>query len=225
VAAEDLLIAPVDDGDNTAPTGTSAAIELLARMHRLTGKQEYAGALARVVARLSTTLQNSPGQWPSAVVALNRFPLPVQVARKANETSHEQRPVAQLGTAQHVHASGTVRSMRDHDAITVTVKVDAGYHVNANPASFDYLVATALSVDSVPDLRVHYPTAKLFKPAFAADGLKVYAGTITLKGTAPKGSMANRNPLAATLAVQACDDEVCLPPATLPLKINRQYRQ
>ncbi len=121
-----------------------------------------------------------------------------------------------------VHARGNVRRAKDHDEITVTVTVDKGYHVNANPATFDYLVPTVLSVDGVADLRVTYPAATLIKPRFAPDGLKVYEGTITLRGIAPKGALVPGNTITASLKVQACDDQVCLPPATLAIAIQRK---
>jgi hypothetical protein len=121
-----------------------------------------------------------------------------------------------------VHARGSVRRANDHDEITVTVVIDKGYHVNANPATFDYLIPTALSVDGVADLRVAYPAATLFKPRFAPDGLRVYEGTITLRGVAPRGTLALRQPPAANLRVQACNDQVCLPPATFPVAIKRK---
>ncbi|MBI3530527.1 MAG: thioredoxin domain-containing protein [Betaproteobacteria bacterium] len=222
MAASDLLIPPLDDGDHTAPTGTSAAIELLVRMHRVTRNQEYADAALRVVTRLSGMLQEYPSQWPSAVAALNRYPLPVRSVAKRDTPSRLARtPSALPGTAEHVHAVGKIRSTGNHDEIRVTVVIDEGYHVNANPATFDYLIPTSLSVDGVPDLRVEYPAATLIKPQFAPDGLNVYEGSISLKGVAPKGTLLRHDPIVATLRVQACDDEVCLPPSTLSLNIKR----
>ena len=69
---------------------------------------------------------------------------------------------------------------------------------------------------------VTYPAATLIKPRFAPDGLRVYEGTIALKGIAPKGALALGKTITASLKVQACDDQVCLPPATLPIAIQRK---
>lgn len=222
VAAKDLPIPPLDDGDNAAPTGTSAAIELLARMHQVTGKRNYADAALRIVKPLSGMLQQNPGQWPSAVAALNRYPLPLSTTpAKRNSPSPKVRSPLP-GTAQHVHAYGDVRRTGNHDEIRVTVVIDEGYHVNANPPSFDYLIPTSLSVDGVPDLRIEYPAATFFKPQFAPDGLKVYEGRISLIGRAPKGTLVKGSSTTAALRIQACNDQTCLPPATLSLKIKRR---
>jgi uncharacterized protein YyaL (SSP411 family) len=223
MAAHDLLIPPLDDGDDTAPSGTSAAIELLVRMHKATGKQEYADAAWRIVARLSGILAQYPSQWPSTVAALNRYALPVANSTAKRDTPNMVgAPSAPPSTADHVHARGEVRTAGNRDEIRVTVVIDEGYHVNANPATFDYLIPATLSIDGVPDMQVTYPAATLIKPQFARDGLKVYEGTITLKGSAPKGTLVSRNRITAALRVQACNDEVCLPPVTLPVKIKRR---
>jgi hypothetical protein len=222
VAAKDLPIPPLDDGDNATPTGTSAAIELLARMHIVTGKLNYADAALRIVTPLSNMLQQNPGQWPSAVAALNRYPLPSSTARAKSDSPSPTVRSSLPGTAEHVHAYGEVRKTGNHDEIRVTVVIDAGYHVNANPATFDYLIPTSLSVDGVPDLRIEYPAATFFKPQFAPDGLKVYEGRISLIGRAPKGTLVQRKSTTAALRVQACNDETCLLPATLSLKIKRR---
>ena len=222
VAGDDLLIPPLDDGDHTAPSGSSAAIELLERLHLATGDQEYADAALRIVGRLSGRFQENPTSWPSAIAALNRYPLAAHSTAKGKSDSAPIRAsLAPLTTAAHVHAFGDVRAVGNYDEIRITVVIDEGYHVNANPATFDYLIPTSLTVDGAPDLLVEYPPAKLIKPLFAPDGLKVYEGSIVLKGVAPKGTLVKHGPVATTIKVQACNDETCLPPATLALKIRR----
>jgi len=221
LAAGELLIPAVDDGDNTAPSGTSAAIELLARLHKATGKREYADAALRLVTRLSGALEEYPSQWPSAVAALNRYPLAVSNLAEQDAPLPPVRASSALpSTLEHVHAYGDAYSRGNHDEIRITVEIEEGYHVNANPATFDYLIPTSLSVEDVADLRIEYPSPTLFKPKFAPDGLKVYEGSIMLKGVAPKGTLVRRKPITAAVRVQACNDEVCLPPSTLTLRIE-----
>jgi len=60
----------------------------------------------------------------------------------------------------------------------------------------------------------------VIKPKFAADGLKVYEGTVTIRAIAPKNTVARGKPIAGNVRVQACNDEICLPPATLPVTIE-----
>ena len=81
------------------------------------------------------------------------------------------------GTADHVRITGI--DVGDHKAV-VTVVVDPGYHINANPASLDYLIPTSLNVTNRRPLRVVYPAATRFKPKFADQVLDVYEGTVQI---------------------------------------------
>jgi uncharacterized protein YyaL (SSP411 family) len=223
VATDELLISPPDHGDNTAPSGTSAAVELLARLYATTDNVEYRHAAARAVAHLSGDVRQYPTMWASAIVVVNRYPFLVstespRVTAKANGGAGVTTP----SSADQVRVNAFARSVRDHDEITVTIDVAKGYHVNANPASFDYLIPTSFAVDGVSGTRVTYPAATVIKPRFAPEGLNVYEGTVTLTATMPKGKLADVNPIRAELRVQACTDEICLPPATLPLVVSRQ---
>ena len=214
-AADDLLVAPRDDGDSTMPSGTSAALELLLRLAALTGRQDYADGAARVLAQVGGALRERPGMWASAVAALDRHPLPAAARGPAGAAQA-------LATAAVVHAEGRAESAGDHEEIVVAVTVDEGFHVNANPASFDYLIPTTLTITGAGGARIAYPAPRTFKPSFAREGLKVYEGTFELRARLPKGSLGQAEPARAALRVQACNDEVCLPPDTLPLVVRRQ---
>src|SRR5207244_13104802 len=108
----------------------------------------------------------------------------------------------------------------DHHDTTVTPVVDKHYHVNTNPASFDDLIPTRPSSDGLTDTRVRYPAAIMISPNFAPDGLKDYEGTVTIRAVAPKDTVARGKPIAGNVRAQACNDEICLPPATLPVTIE-----
>lgn len=106
----------------------------------------------------------------------------------------------------------------------VKINTQSGYHINANPASFAYLKATELDLQDTPELIVdyiYYPNPQVKKFAFSEQELKVYEGEIQLKvmmnaeQAAPKGPRT----MPAKLNVQACDDKVCYPPATIDVSI------
>jgi len=103
----------------------------------------------------------------------------------------------------------------DHDEIVTILKIDEGWHVNANPASFDYLIPTSVSFEGLSATRLVYPRAVRIKPKFAPDGLDVYEGTTKVVTVLPKGALAGIGSVRGTVMVQACSNEVCLPPATI----------
>lgn len=108
--------------------------------------------------------------------------------------------------------------------VVVKVNTQSGYHINANPASFEYLKATQLDLQDTPGLMVdytYYPNPQVKKFSFSEQALKVYEGETQLKvmlnaeTSAPRGLLN----VPAKLNVQACDDKVCYPPASIDLAI------
>jgi Disulphide bond corrector protein DsbC len=119
---------------------------------------------------------------------------------------------------------------------TVKLNISAGYHVNANPATFPYLISTEVAPAPDPDGfcatpgKPIYPAAAKAKFDFAEEPLAVYEGTIEVKlplrlpKSAEKGcyvypAKGTRNSLPIKVTIQACDHEKCFPPATVDAAI------
>lgn len=220
-----LLIPAIDDGDNAYPSGTSAAVELLLRLAAATGKPEYANAAEKVVRGLSGQLEKQPIAWSTMVVAVNanKFDPRVAALGGAAATAAQRQSPSEFrapSTADHVKMSATLRAGREYDEIAIALKIDQGYHVNANPASFPYLIPTRVSFEGVVPTSITYPGPILFKPEFAREGIKVYEGTPILGAKFPKGVKQKMKAVRATVSVQACNDKVCLPPSELPITID-----
>ena len=120
-------------------------------------------------------------------------------------------------TASHVHVVGAARISSDEDQLAVTLAIDPGFHINANPASSDFLIPTVLNVSELKPLRIAYPEPIRFKPKFTEDMIDVYNGTILITAFFPKGTLLAFTALHGSVTAQACTDQFCLPPAELPL--------
>jgi uncharacterized protein YyaL (SSP411 family) len=222
---EKNLLIPVEDGeDSDVPSGTSVAIDLLLRLSAATGGSQYGTAAARVVRHLSGQINDHPEIWPAAVVALNLHPLKTgefAAASSAIEPSSNAQATEQAfhipETADHVRASAAVKAGAADDEIIVTLKVDDGYHINANPASFDYLIPTTVDFDHLKPSHIEYPKPVRFKSAFAPDGLDVYEGTVSLNAAFPRGSFKELRAIEGAVTAQACNTQICLPPSKLPV--------
>ena len=112
----------------------------------------------------------------------------------------------------------------DRNETVVKLNTQSGYHINANPASFDYLKATEVDLPDTPEVVVdyiYYPNPLVKKFSFSDQALKVYEGETQLKimlsaeKAAPKGAYA----IPAKLNVQACDDKLCYPPGSVSFSI------
>jgi hypothetical protein len=107
---------------------------------------------------------------------------------------------------------------------TLRLTIQSGYHVNANPPTYPYLIATDLQIDSAEGIStgpVKYPAALTRQFPFAEKPLAVYEGETELKTMIRPDKSATPGPrsLSAKLRVQACDDQVCYPPGTINLSI------
>ena len=105
------------------------------------------------------------------------------------------------------------------------VQIQDGYHINANPPSYSYLIGTELNLTPASGISVDfvkYPDGLTKNFSFAPDGpLKVYEGEAIVKPmikAAPSAETGKHN-LSAKLRVQACDDQVCYAPGTIDLTI------
>src|SRR6266516_369227 len=102
----------------------------------------------------------------------------------------------------------------------VHIAISSGYHINANPPTFPYLIATAVEAGpskGITSGKPVYPTPVTKKFSFAEKPLAVYEGDAAIKlplqvaGDAAKGARIIR----LMLHVQACDDSTCYAPAAI----------
>jgi len=90
------------------------------------------------------------------------------------------------------------------------LEIRGGWHVNANPASLDFLIPTQVEGTL---RRVAYPVGQRLRFPFAPDEIAVYTGKAAIRGEVGPRERALR------LTYQVCDEQRCLPPVhtTVPL--------
>jgi len=107
----------------------------------------------------------------------------------------------------------------------ISVTVAQGYHVQANPASEDYLIPTRLELKPARDIAIGkpaYPSGQPYRLSGADKDLKTYAGTfaigIPLKTS--RKAQPSRRTVEGRLHYQACDLKSCLPPASAQVTLT-----
>lgn len=138
-------------------------------------------------------------------------------ARAANSADADSVPSE---TARRVHVVGVQRD-NANDTLIVTLRIDPGFHINANPASFKYLIPTALNLPGTRPASVDYPPPVYFKPKFANIQIAVYEGTVTITARFAPGTLAHMRLFGMTMTAQACTDAICFPPADLPVPVPK----
>ncbi|MBK79877.1 MAG: hypothetical protein CMQ43_03030 [Gammaproteobacteria bacterium] len=108
----------------------------------------------------------------------------------------------------------------DARTLRVTLQIAGDWHVNANPASLDFLIPTVLSVSAaapVP-LTVDYPAGREIDSALGDAPWRIYDDGSVI--TANLGEPDSRSRLTAEVHVQACHDSGrCLPPDTIRTRV------
>ena len=103
--------------------------------------------------------------------------------------------------------------------------IEPTWHINANPPSPDYMIPTVVSLKAaagVSAARIHYPAAQQLKVEFDPAPLSVYTQAVTIPlplvaaATAENGS----HTLRGTLRYQACNDQVCTAPTSIPFTVE-----
>ena len=123
------------------------------------------------------------------------------------------------------------RPVRPGQAVTISLRLEikAGWHINSNTPSLEYLIPTRIEFPdpgSVLVDQVAYPEAHLVTLKFADTKLSVFEGTGTVRATIrpPRDRAAGASTARARLIYQACSDTTCLAPETvefiIPLRVE-----
>lgn len=135
----------------------------------------------------------------------------------------QRREVTSTGVVKVTTPETSLAKGASGDAI-VRLNIENGFHVNANPPTFPYLIPTQLEITTADVVTVDfitYPDPLTKKFSFAEKPLAVYEGATDLKVRlkAAKSAPAGTHNLSAKLRVQACDDQICYAPGSIDLNL------
>ena len=109
----------------------------------------------------------------------------------------------------------------------VRITVAEGFHVQAHPAANEFLIPLTLTFDSGDDFEVseiRYPLGEPYRLQGADEDLLVYGDTFAVPVSIRASDAAHEDAAAVPgrLRYQACDDHLCLAPATLTFDLKVQ---
>jgi hypothetical protein len=207
----DLLVRPKPFEDNALPAGNGVALRVLRSLDASFGSGDYAKAAAGIIGAAGLLLERAPHALPTTVAAMARAPSsrgiePLQAPSGSEAEGRSARPFPSSG--DHVQVR-LVRKGGERGELAVILTIDEGWHVNANPASLAYLVATAVEGPALGGRSVRYPEGRSYQPEFAPTAIQVYAGTVEIVVSPGETAV---SPEGLALRFQACSDTQCLPP-------------
>ena len=110
--------------------------------------------------------------------------------------------------------------------VAVELKIQRGWHVNANPSSPDFLVPTKLELKTKQKItlkQVKYPKHHLLKVKGSKEPYHVYDGTVLIYGLVQidASEPANYAELEFHVSFQGCNASQCLPPDKIVMKVMK----
>lgn len=101
----------------------------------------------------------------------------------------------------------------------VVLDIPDGYHVNANKVANKFSIPTTVKLDAPAGVRVSavsFPRGTVRKLKFSEEPLALYEGRAVARFTVtfPANFATGETELRARVRYQACNNEICYPPAT-----------
>jgi DsbC/DsbD-like thiol-disulfide interchange protein len=109
--------------------------------------------------------------------------------------------------------------------VEIRFRVNSGYHINSNKPKSELLIPTTIQFAPAEKInvgKVAYPAGEEFALTFSPkEKLDVYTGDVLVSApvTAAKGVAPGNYTLKAELRYQACNDNSCFPPKTVPVEV------
>jgi thiol:disulfide interchange protein DsbD len=157
------------------------------------------------------------GRFVSVIAAMLLFGVAVAQAQLGGGGTPAAESLVQVAASPvSVAAGGTATA-------SVKLTILAGWHVNANPPAHEYNIPTQVTLAGAGGLtpgRVHYPPGKQEKFDFDDSSLLVYDGAVVVSVPIAAAAGATSATLEGKVEYQACNNEVCLAPTTVPFSVQ-----
>jgi uncharacterized protein YyaL (SSP411 family) len=229
---ESLLARAKDPFDNALPSGNSLAILDLMAIYRATSDESYRDHAGKALGAFSTSLTRVPSAMPMVVLGLNQYldsgPGKVAVKPLAPGTLDDLGDQTVRASARLADGTaGTIAPGREFSAI-VTVMIQPGWHIYANPTGLAEMKPTSLSLepgsqDVVRLLEVLYPGGESkVLGSISTEKVALFEGKVEF--TARLKLAENIKPGLAKVQLrvsyQACNDQLCQAPTRLEIPLT-----
>lgn len=226
VSGAELPVRPKSIYDNSAPSGNSVALRVLSRLFYRTGNDEYLTRAEELLAAFSGQVKRSPTAFGYMMAS-------------AQEMFSGELGQVQYAGRGHVRLSAEVEGVDNNSEaskgqVKISLKIDDGWHINAEKPVQDYLIGTRISnADDSGLVDVDYPEPVMRTLGFDRSELALYEDKVEIRVPVEQLQLAaakqneNSDERDASLTtvslkvdLQACDDTTCLAPETIEIKIS-----
>ncbi|MDJ0807929.1 MAG: DUF255 domain-containing protein [Gammaproteobacteria bacterium] len=205
---------PKDDGgDNAIPSGSSVALRSMQMLWQRTGQLDYRNQANALIGSFAGSIERQPISYAYMLTAIDDL-------RNGELSAHGY--AAQGG----IHLAGSLQTVDGNKSLLkVDIEIPEGWHINSHQPASKELVPTRLKLAEDADnwqmAPVTYPKHSMQKLAFQSEPLAVYEEKLQLQALVEKKTQKDDRPLSVELSLQACNNQVCLPPEQVRLRISQ----
>ncbi len=197
---------PKDGGsDGAIPSGNSVALRALQMLSVRIANLDYRDHADAILATFADFINRYPSGFGYMLTA-------------AEDLNHGEL------RAQQYAAIGGIRAnikQAGNNQVKVILEIPENWHINSNKPLQDNLIPTSLSVKNADNswrlINIDYPPPKEEHLGFQKALLSLYDGHVEIDVELEAGLQSARM-LPLQLNLQACNDQVCLPPETVILR-------
>lgn len=202
------------------PPGNPVMAHAFVDLYTATGEQIWKNKLTDIVSAFGQDISNNPTMYSHMIHAMMRIEKPKAAAitpPKTNDTPLTLESKSKVNVRAQIIPS---QSTDTHKSVTVTIKIDDGWHLNANPASLDFLIPTVVDIQSeqASTVQVDYPKAHTIETPLAT--IKVYKDTIEINAIIDSEQTIETSKMRALIQVQACQEDTCYPPSQITVEVS-----
>src|SRR5262249_31752045 len=206
------------------PSGNSAAANNLVRLWIKTGDERYRALAEKTFKAFAGGLKSNPTGLTAMAHALSQY---LDAKEASGQIELGKKAPAEGGGAKKSESVVKVKATADkpgadgQQIVTLTVTIDDGWHLYANPVPQDFpgipVTVTVDAKNKPKDVQVEYPEGKVVKDALTGD-YRIYEKTVTIKAKV-KRDKGDAGPLDVNVKVQACNKDKCLLPGVVKLTV------
>ncbi len=208
-----LYVQPKDLRDGATPSGNSIATRVLNRLTVRTGNPEYKNKANQTLNIFSSLIVNNPSSSSTMLATLD-------------EIAHGETGAQQYGARGVVKATARLEEKGEDIHISIRLDIAENWHVNSHRPRIEDIIPTNITLKpNTSDWEIkttRYPEPVTMDFKFSDIPLEVYHGTVQFEVRLAKNSNETENSyriLPLQLTFQACDDQTCLAPETLVLRV------
>ncbi|OUR89432.1 hypothetical protein A9Q92_01065 [Methylophaga sp. 42_8_T64] len=193
--------------DGAIPSGNSVALKVLVKLAQRTDNFEYAVKADAILATFSEKIISSPAAYGYMLQGASNL-------------------LAGEITSRQYAAKGAVFILAelDNDEVILSLTIQDGWHINAHQPKDKDLIPTKVSLTNNKTWQlenVAYPKAIEKRLSFSQQTLALYEGASQIKMTVLTKEENKPAFIAVELALQACNEQVCLAPEMIKFKLKK----